>query len=232
VGGAALVLLHGALGDAGQLAPLSDRLVAAGSTAPLLLELPGHGVTPSGDAPFRIESFAAAVLEELDRRGIARASFFGYSMGGYVALHLAATNPHRVERVATLGTKLDWSPQVAERECAMLDADTIRLKVPRFAAALAQRHAALGWERLLNETAGLLRSLGARPLLGGARFAAIPHPTRIGVGDRDATVSIEESAAAARQLPNGELEVHPRTPHPFEKVPLDRVARSLADFFA
>jgi hypothetical protein len=35
-----------------------------------------------------------------------------------------------------------------------------------------------------------------------------------------------------RRLASGELEVHPRTPHPFEKVSLDRLARSLEEFFA
>jgi hypothetical protein len=34
-----------------------------------------------------------------------------------------------------------------------------------------------------------------------------------------------------RALPNGELEVYPRTPHPFEKVSVDRLARSLIEFF-
>jgi hypothetical protein len=33
-------------------------------------------------------------------------------------------------------------------------------------------------------------------------------------------------------LANGQLEVHPDTPHPFEKAPLDLVAGSLAAFLA
>ena len=45
------------------------------------------------------------------------------------------------------------------------------------------------------------------------------------------TVTIDECAAAVRRLPSGELEVHPRTPHPFEKAPIDRIARSLEEFF-
>jgi hypothetical protein len=44
-------------------------------------------------------------------------------------------------------------------------------------------------------------------------------------------VSLDECATAVRQLPNGELEVHPRTPHPFEKAPVDRIANSLLEFF-
>lgn len=59
---------------------------------------------------------------------------------------------------------------------------------------------------------------------------AIAHPVRLSVGDRDATGSIDECEAALRLLPLGELEVHPATPHPFERAPVERLARSIGDF--
>ena len=167
----------------------------------------------------------------MDRASVGQADVFGYSMGGYVALYLAATSPDRVRRVATLATKLAWTPEIAARECALLDAATTRAKVPKFAAALEARHTAAGWEALLASTADLLRELGARPRITDELLAAIHHPARIAVGDRDATVTIDECVAAARRIPNGELEVLPRTPHPFEKAPIERVAHSLAEFF-
>lgn len=225
-----LVLLHGALGDATQLAPLADRL--GRERRSIILELEGHGATPLRARPLRIESFAESVLNAMDELGIARADVFGYSMGGYVALHLAATAPERVRRVATLATKLAWAPEIAERECAMLDANTIRTKVPKFASALEARHTAAGWEPLLAHTADLLRDLGRQPRVTEETLAAISHPVRIGVGDRDATVTIDECVTAARRLPNGELEVYPRTSHPFERAPVERLARSLSEFFA
>lgn len=226
------ILLHGALGDAHQLAPLAHRLTQLGIGRPTVIELPGHGATPLAYPQFRIETFAEAVLAELDARGISQADFFGYSMGGYVALHLAATAPARVRRVATLATKLAWSPAVAARESSMLDPATIRDKIPKFAAALEQRHTAMGWEALLGHTATLLRDLGERPRLTPAVYAGIAQPARIAVGDRDTTVSIDECVEAVRVLPRGELEVHPGTPHPFEKAPLERIARSVAEFVA
>lgn len=225
-----LVLLHGALGDAGQLAPLATRL--GDGRRVVVIELEGHGATPLRDRPLRIESFADDVIAHLDRQGIGRADIFGYSMGGYVALYLAATSSARIARVATLATKLAWTPDVAARESAMLDPVAIRAKVPRFAAALEARHTGAGWEALLAHTAELLHELGARPRVSEALLASVTQPVRIGVGDRDATVTIEECAAAVRQLASGELEVHPRTPHAFEKVSLDRLARSLEEFFA
>ena len=225
-----LMLLHGALGDVTQLAPLADRMNR--ERRPIILELEGHGSTPLRGRPLRIESFGDLVLGAMDRAGIARADFFGYSMGGYVALHLAATAPDRVARVATLATKLAWTPEIAERECALLDAATIRAKVPKFAAALEAKHTAAGWEALLAHTADILRDLGARPRITDETLAAITQPVRLGVGDRDATVTIDECVSAVRRIPNGELEVHPRTSHPFEKAPVERLARSLSEFFA
>ena len=226
------ILLHGALGDRRQLEPLAEHLSRLGSRQPLIIELPGHGATPLGDHTFRIDAFSRHVLAALDARGIEHADVFGYSMGGYVALHLAATASSRVRRVATLATKLAWTPAVAARESAMLDVPTIRAKVPRFAAALEQRHTAIGWEALLAHTADLLRALGEHPLLTAAVYSTIAHPVRIAVGDRDSTVSVDECVDAVRLLPLGELEVHPRTPHPFEKVSLERIARSFIEFVA
>jgi pimeloyl-ACP methyl ester carboxylesterase len=225
-----LVLLHGALGDAGQLTPLATRL--AGARRATVMELEGHGATPLRGGPLRIESFASAVVDEMDQRDIDRADVFGYSMGGYVALFLAATVPDRVARVYTLATKLAWTPEIAARETAMLDPQVIRAKVPKFAAALEARHTAAGWEALLSHTAELLRELGARPRITDELLATIAQPVRIAVGDRDATVTLDECAAAVRRLAHGELEVHPRTAHPLEKAPIDRLAASLTEFFS
>ncbi|MFN8423214.1 MAG: hypothetical protein U0470_07385 [Anaerolineae bacterium] len=55
---------------------------------------------------------------------------------------------------------------------------------------------------------------------------------RIAVGDRDATVTVEECVAAYRALPAGELEVLARTQHPLERVDVGRLAAAVAVFMA
>ena len=222
-----LLLLHGALGDRRQLAPLADRL--APHTAVETLDFEGHGERPPAERPFRIEHFAENVRAHLAARGAERTAIFGYSMGGYVALHLAATHPGLVSAVVTLGTKLAWSPAAAVREVAQLDADAIARRVPRFAEALEGRHTGGGWRRVLGDTADLLRALGDRPPVTDETLAAVGCPARLAVGDRDATVTLEETRDAVRRLPRGELEVLPATPHPFERVPLDRLAFSIRE---
>ena len=226
-----LVLLHGALGAARQLDPLAD--VLRQNFRVHQLDFEGHASAPPRDRPFRMEYFAENVIELLDRNGIGSAAFFGYSMGGYVALYLAAERSELVERVATLGTKFRWDPQTAAREAGRLDPVAIRAKVPRFADALAERHAAAGgWESVLERTADLLRNLGDEPLLTDATFARIRQPVQVMVGARDNTVSVEESADVTGRLTNGSLSVLPDTPHPIEQVDVGLLVSALRDFLA
>lgn len=225
-----VVLLHGALGASTQLDTLARELQPHFRIHQLDFE--GHGSAPPGGRPYRIQSFAENVLELLDSNRIERALLFGYSMGGYVALHLAAGHPARVERVATLGTKIRWDPPTAAREVARLDPDVIRAKVPRYAEALAARHErAGGWERVLADTADFLRVLGNHPLLTDEVLGRIRQPGCIIVGERDNTVSLDEVGGVSRALINGRVAVLADTPHPIEQVDVARLAAILVDFY-
>jgi pimeloyl-ACP methyl ester carboxylesterase len=196
------------------------------------LDFEGHGSAPPRPHPFSIERFTENVLDYIQQHSIERAHVFGYSMGGYVACHMARSHPHVVQSIATLGTKFYWDPEVAEREVGMLDPGKITAKVPHFARALAERHTAAGWEYVLEQTRELLRQLGQ---VGGLRphdVAGIEPRVRLMLGDRDTTVTLSETAEMYRALPRGELEVLPATPHQFERVPMTRLAYTLAQFFA
>ena len=73
-------------------------------------------------------------------------------MGGYVALGLAAEHPNRIKKVVTLGTKIDWSPEVAASMSRMFDPEKIQAKVPAFANLLAQAHAPADWKKVCQYT--------------------------------------------------------------------------------
>jgi pimeloyl-ACP methyl ester carboxylesterase len=225
-----VIVLHGALGAADQCAALAAELVPRARVH--VLELEGHGSTRGAGRPFRVEHFAGNVLASIEDGGIPPAAIFGFSMGGYVALWLARHHPGRVTRVVTLGTKLRWSPELAARERSLLDPAAIRARVPRFAEQLARRHVARRWEEVVGDTSEMMEWMGVNAPLGESDLRVIAHPVRLMVGDRDATVSVEESAEASRWLPAGELEVLPRTPHPFERLEVPRLARSVAEFLA
>ena len=223
-----LLLLHGALGSRSQLAPLAA--IVAPRRVVHQVEFEGHGETPGRSRAFSVGGFVENVVASLDAAGLERVDVFGYSLGGYVALCFALAHPQRVSSITTLGTKFAWNPAFAAGEVAKLDATTIRDKVPAFASDLERRHAgAGGWESTLARTAPLLTELGARPLLGDDELGRIQNRVRIMVGDRDTTVSVEESAAAYRALPSGELMVLPRTQHPIERVDVYRLADVLIE---
>ena len=225
-----LLLLHAALGARSQFTPLAAEL---GDDWRLhTLDFEGHGEAPPTDRPFRIASFAENVVDLLERTASAPVDIFGYSMGGYVALYLARTRPELVGSVFTFGTKLRWDPETSAREIRMLDAGKIREKVPQFASMLQARHGGAGWEQVLEKTAEMMTALGDDSPLGDDDFRAIEQRVRISVGDRDATVGVEESAGVARLLPNAELQVFPSTPHPFEKVSMPMIAGEIRSFFS
>ena len=225
-----LVLIHGALGTKSQLAPLASSLSDVLEVH--LVELEGHGNTPATDDDYSIDRFAGNVRDLIMSNGLARTALFGYSMGGYVALKLADEMPDRVAGVVTLGTKLAWSPEVAVRENAKLDAAKIRAKVPAFALDLEQRHRGVtgGWEAVLSRTVSLMTALGAKPVIDAAHLSRIQTPVRLMVGDRDAVVTIDETASASRDIHTGSFAVLPDTFHPVEQVRIPLLRSLILDF--
>lgn len=224
-----IVLLHGALGASSQLEPLAAALRP--HLRVHLFDFEGHGATPARGSAFTVDSLTRNVIEALDGNRVERAHIFGYSMGGYVALHLALEHPGRVERILTLGTKFRWDPATAEREAARLNPAAILQKVPKFAESLRARHArAGGWERVLARTAEFLRALGAAPVLTDERLRGVVQPVKLMVGAKDSTVGVEETAAVAALLPHGHLTVLDDVPHPIEQVSSELLARELREF--
>jgi pimeloyl-ACP methyl ester carboxylesterase len=225
-----LILIHGALGAASQMQPLASQLSVPFET--LVLELEGHGDTASPHTHLSIDQFADQLRRFITTKSLAPAKIFGYSMGGYVALHLASQNPDLVDAIATLGTKLEWSPEIAEKETNRLDPATIRAKLPKFADALERRHTKSGgWELLLSRTAALMKGLGSEPLIDANVLANIASRVRLMVGDRDTVVSVDETIRAGRVMPSGEIAVLPGTPHPLEQVHMPLLASLVSDFF-
>lgn len=225
-----LVLLHGALGAQEQFAPLLPLLEPHFRLHTLDFE--GHGHAPMSGEPFALDRFVQSVCELLDAEGISDANLFGYSKGGYVGCALALAHPDRVRRLATLGTKYGWTQEDAQRETGFLVPSKMVEKIPQFVELLRERHVASGWEAVVERSAEFMWALADSGGITKERVSGLEMPVRVMVGDRDYTASVPESMELARALPKGELEVLPATPHPFERVPLQRLATSLHEFFA
>lgn len=224
-----LLLLHGALGAGTQFDTLKIPLKDAFEIHTLDFE--GHGTSPLRDRPLRMAHYAENVLAYLDQNSIPAAGIFGHSMGGHVGMFLARFNPERISGVFTLGTKFNWTPEIAEKENKLLLPDKIMEKVPRFGQMLKERHVAAGWESLLEMQREMQLHVTKNNPLPDDDIRSISQNVRISIGDRDKMVTLEESIRIYRLLEKGELQVFPNTPHPLEKAPVQKLAEAIIDFF-
>ncbi|MFP6665046.1 MAG: 2-succinyl-6-hydroxy-2,4-cyclohexadiene-1-carboxylate synthase [Deltaproteobacteria bacterium] len=110
--GEAMVLLHGFTGNVTSWDDLGSRLES--SYRVVRVELPGHGASPAPADPAaaRLPAVADALAARLDRLGIERAHFIGYSMGGRALLHFAAAHGKRILSMAVLSA----SPGIEDSE--------------------------------------------------------------------------------------------------------------------
>ena len=188
-----------------------------------VLEFSGHGMTPYNGA-FGIAAFGVQLQSFIDDNCNSAPLVFGYSMGGYVALHLAANEPDSVHSVVTLGTKYAWNPEQAQREAQMIHLPTMLEKVPSFAESLSAMHGPQ-LSPLLEHTAEMMLALGNAPLLKSFVLEKIKCSVQVCVDDADRMVSREESEAMASAIRGGILHILPETKHPIDVVNPDSIER-------
>ena len=223
-----LLLLHGALGSKQQFTELEKSL---GESFKIhTFDFAGHGRRPSHVHAFTIQNFAHEVLDWMNENYIQTIDIFGYSMGGYVALWLARFYPDRVGKIFTLGTKLQWNDEEAEKEIKMLNPEKALEKVPAFAQLLAERHGEHEWKSVMSKTALLMKDL-AHTHLAEQDFIKIQHPVLLGRGGLDNMVSFEETDYVHHLLKNSTFKVYENVPHAIEKVPVPLLSREIEKFF-
>ena len=247
--GPALVLLHGFTGSTATWRPFLSRFSIRRSI--VAIDILGHGRsdTPADPRRYAIEQAAADVTAVLDRLAIAHAAVLGYSMGGRIALFLAAAAPERVTALvlesASPGIAEPSRRRVrAEEDAALADAierDGVTAfvdrweRLPLFASqgrlapgARAEIHAA----RLANSARGLANSLrglgqGVQPPLFD-RLETVAMPALVIAGALDAPYTAI-GRTLCRRMPNARLvvingaghAVHVEEPAAFENAVTD-----------
>jgi 2-succinyl-6-hydroxy-2,4-cyclohexadiene-1-carboxylate synthase len=231
--GSPLLLLHGFTGSAATWQDHRARFAPRCRT--IAPDLIGHGRSDSPPDPgrFAMERCIADLLALLDALKVEHTAVLGYSMGGRVALHLAAAAPNRV-RALILESGSPGIADVTERQARVAAdgalAEAIELgglvafvdrweRLPLFAsqAALPEDvRERLRAQRLQNEPRGLansLRGMGTghqEPLWD--RLVLLDMPTLLIAGALDT-----KYCAIARQmavaLPNAELAIVPNAGH-------------------
>ena len=219
--GATLVLLHGLGSYRGAWEPVVPALAAQFDV--LTVDLPGFGESsplPAGAEPTPA-ALAAAVADLLDELGIDRPHVAGNSLGGWVALELAALRP--LASVALLSPAGLWpggTPRYARLSLRAVRGLSHRLERPlttlmRFravrSAALAQIYARPG--RLTPEQAraaitaagrcpGFLPTLRATAHRHYRSSAPIAAPVTVAFGSRDRLL-LPGTSRHVEQLPPG-----------------------------
>ncbi len=107
-----VLLLHGFSGSPLEMTPLADALAGAGWTVSVA-RLAGHGTSPDDLARVTWQAWVASAREAYEdlRRRCRRVALVGLSMGGALALYLAASDPPAA--VVAISTPIRVRPLMA-----------------------------------------------------------------------------------------------------------------------
>lgn len=223
--GHALLLLHGFPftheGFAPQLAspPIGVRMIAPDHR--------GFGQSELGDEDraTTMEDMADDALALMDALGLTNAFVGGVSMGGYVAMALAAKAPGRVRGLLLIDTQAgaDDDAGKARRETVATDvlakgaavvADAMlpKLFAPSAEQALKDKVYGLMLAQAPAAIAAASRGMGLRPDRMQA-LAGWQMPTLIVVGEHDAITPVAKARAMQATMPNAQLTVIPDAGH-------------------
>jgi pimeloyl-ACP methyl ester carboxylesterase len=197
-----------------------DRLGAAFDT--IALDLPGHGASAKpGWEWYTIERFTRAVEMACAALGVRRASVVGHSMGGTIALELAAVSPQQVARLVLVNPVVsgqvnqlarplrdDWMRPVLRVSRRIWPvASRLLTRPPAPVRARLPEHIVRNNEDLAQTTAdsalGSIRAVmnwDVRDRLGSIRA-----PTLVMVGVQDRTVPPREGQLAVEGIPGARL---------------------------
>jgi pimeloyl-ACP methyl ester carboxylesterase len=213
-----LVLIHGALGSPKEFEQVTLLLTSAYEVFNYCI--PGHDQMDA--KKFHFDAFAQDLSEFLAKIG--PAYIFGFSMGGYIALHAASQNSENILGIVTLGTKFDWNAAIAQKESAILTINFLQEKAHPFYQHLADLHQSR-LDKLLKDTADLMLDLGRSPRISNQTVKNLAIPIYILRGGKDRMVSQEESIQIAHHCQKGNYREIPYLPHPLFLISPKDMAR-------
>lgn len=229
----AVVLLHGAGGNALSWAPNQRRLTNARVFA---VDLAGHGKSPG--MFHTIQDAAAAVLDFLTALDLPPAVLVGHSMGGAIALMAALLAPQRVAALGLVATsaRLKVSPQILEQTANPLTfADAIRTVIQAsFSPQVDSTVRTLAAQRMAETPPPVLHAdfVACNAFDVRSRLSEITCPTLILCGTADVMTPPRFSEAMAQAIPNARLHLIPDAGHMLMLEEPQVVAQHLQTFLA
>jgi pimeloyl-ACP methyl ester carboxylesterase len=203
--GPAVVLLHGGLGNSGNMARQVPPLREAGYRA-VAIDSRGHGRSSRDDKPLSYWLMAADVRAVMDHLGITRAAMVGWSDGADVGLVMAHDTPERVSGVLFFACNVDPS---GTRPFEF--SDTIGHCISRH----KKDYAALSptperWEEFSAAVGAMQRT---QPDYRAADLAEIRVPVLSLIGENDEFITPEHARYIAETIPGGEFVLLPGAGH-------------------
>ena len=206
--GRPLVMLHGGLCTI-ELCLGKLRAELATGRRIIAPELQGHGHTADIDRAMTMEQLTEDVAALLRRLDVRDADFFGFSIGGGIALRLALKYPELVHKVVVFGAQIDKDglvPGTAE----FLESAKAADFPPEFREAYAK--VAPDPARFAALVPKVAKTVAMDTGLGRDRLKCIAAPVLVMVGDAD-MVRAEHAVEMYRLLPHANLAVLPRSTH-------------------
>jgi 3-oxoadipate enol-lactonase/4-carboxymuconolactone decarboxylase len=237
--GAPVVLLSNSLGTS---AAMWDPQVAALSPYCRLLryEHRGHGGAPAPGGSWTVDDLAGDALGLLDALGLETVAVAGLSLGGMVAMSLAARHPARVTRLALLCTAPFLPPPSSWQERAQaVRADGLAPLIPTqlgrwFTPGFADRHpdvaslvAAMFAVADAGAYAACCEAIGAMDQRGD--LASVAAPTLVIAGAADPVTPPATALSLAEAIPGAALAVVPGAAHLATLEQPQRVGSLLVD---
>lgn len=252
--GVTMLMLHGFMGRGEDWRPVVERLSPPCSC--LCPDLPGHGVLRHNtcEAGATMEAIIKALSDGLDARRAEPCALTGYSLGGRIALQLAAYNPARFHCLILISTTPGLLTETERQERRRRDEALARqlagmaegseafaaflrdwYRQPLFSTLQKNRvvMATLMHRRLENHPASLaasLRCLGTGsqpPLWERLRTLTVPTLLIVGAEDRKYRRLAEDMLA---HLPRGALKIIPGCSHAPQLERPETCAGIISDF--
>jgi 3-oxoadipate enol-lactonase/4-carboxymuconolactone decarboxylase len=203
----------------------------------------GHGGTASLPGPYTIDGLGNDVLELLDLLGIARVAMCGLSLGGMVAMWMAAHHPDRIDSVVLASTvpylppPESWSERAASVRASGTSALLETLLGRWFTPGFVDRHpeAVASVSAMLASAesegyAGCCEAIGSmdlRPVLG-----RITAPTLVIVGAADPVTPPTAALELHDAIAGSALVVLPAAAHLANVEQPDRFTKLLVEHAA
>ncbi|MGY1873860.1 alpha/beta fold hydrolase [Nocardia gipuzkoensis] len=211
--GRPLILLHGGLSTAEST--FSAFIPELSKTRQVIsVELQAHGHTPDRERPLSYESLADDIAALITHLNLGKADLFGYSLGGGVALQVAARTPDLVSRLVITSAPYrsdGWRPETRAGIAAM-NPDAMR-DTPLYQLYSSVAPDPAGWTSLVTKT----RQLLTQDYDWTAQLAMIQSPTLVLTAEADALYRDHVTDMVSRldigKAADARLEIIPSTTH-------------------